>query len=409
MRLVATLAAVLVAAGCNCGNGGAPDGGSAGGQATAGGSTAGGGTAGGATAGGATAGGGAAGGSAGGSNPALLPRLVVASRGTADGGAAAVRIWDTANQLTSDVPAPVLLGGIDAPPAALAASASNLFVVHEASAPAAPVLQRWAAPRGLANGAGPSVRVTAGTFGALAGVDKIQLDDIGSLWVLRSPGEVLRVDGVAVAGPDAGHAARFTHPFDQIFGFAFEQTNNRLFAGQVSGAGVLAWNLANTRAGDAGTPSFVLSSDSVATMEIGANRLFASFFQQGIKVWNTIGTASAPRAFDFELTTDAGVNASIRDVRVFADQLVVTMQPTPTTGRVLIYKGVNLLFATKQPEIVIEHPSLQGPKRSVLGRDGTLYVLDADGISIFGDALGTPTFKTELTGVGVPADLLLLE
>jgi len=412
MRLAAALAAVLCVAGCNCGRSDPPDAGTAGGS-TAGGATAGGSTAGGATAGGSTAGGSTAGGSAGGvaggaGNP-LLPRLVVASRGASGGGTYSVRVWNTANQLTSDTPAPVVLAGVDAPAAALAASSTSLFVVHETSTAGAPVLQRWADPRTLGTGAAPAVRINAGTFGSLAGVDKVQLDDIGSLWILRSPGEVLRIDNVATATAGAGFDARYTHPFDQIFGFAFEQTNNRLFAGQVSGAGILAWSQANAKTGDAGTHTFQLSADPVATMDIGANRLFASFFQKEVKVWLMIGAASMPRAFDFELATDAGVSASIRDVRVCNDHLVVTLQPTPTTGRVLIYRDMSNLFAAKQPEVVIEHASLQGPKRAVLGRDGTLYVLDPNGISIFGDALGTPVFKTELTDVSVAADLLLLE
>jgi hypothetical protein len=293
---------------------------------------------------------------------------------------------------------------------ALAASATNLFVVHETSMPGAPVVQRYAGPHTLADGAAPAARLNASSLGATAQVNKVQLDGVGALWIERAPGEVLRLDNAATVEADAGFDARYTHPFDQIFGFAFEQTNNRLFAGQVSGAGLLAWNMANTRTGDAGTHSFVLSTDSVATLEIGQNRLFASFFQQDVKVWQQIGTASAPRAFDFSLATDAGTNASTRDVRVFGDNLVVTLQPTPTSGRVLIYKTVSLTFAAKPPDVVVENPSLDGAKRSVLGRDGTLYVLDLGGVAIFGDALNTPVFKTKLqVGIPAPTDLLLLE
>jgi hypothetical protein len=49
-------------------------------------------------------------------------------------------------------------------------------------------------------------------------------------------------------------------------------------------------------------------------------------------------------------------------------------------------------------------------RRAALGSDGTLYVLDPGGVSIFGDALTAPVFKTRLTTeIVVGSDLLLLE
>lgn len=424
-RAVAVLVALTGAAACNCGGGMTGDGGTGGGSAggvaggsaggTAGGGTAGGGTAGGATAGGSGGGGTAGGGAAGGAvdagpNP-LLPRLVVASRGATGVGTYSVRIWDNANTVTSDVPANVALGGIDAPAAALAVDFEqrNLYVVHETTSAGAPVLQRFAEP-GRLDGGSPAMRITAGTLGPVQQVNEVQLDAIGALWIQRGPGEVLRLDSVASATATTGWSARYTHPFDQLAGFVFEQTNNRLFAAQVSGAGILVWNQANTETGDAGTHDFVLATDTVQQLEIGGGRLYASFFEKEIKVWSSIGTASSPRAYAFALRADAGTNASIRDQAVFNDNLVVTVQTTPSTGQVLIYKSIGITFMDRAPDVVIEHPSLGAVTKSVLGRDGTLYVLDLNGVTIFGDALTTPVFKTELTtGLSVPADLELLE
>ena len=97
-------------------------------------------------------------------------------------------------------------------------------------------------------------------------------------------------------------------------------------------------------------------------------------------------------------------------MRVFGDNLVVTLHPTATTGRVLIYATVSLTFAARAPDVVVDHPSLAGAQRAALGRDGTLYVLDPGGVSIFADALTSPTFKTRLTtGLASAADLLVLE
>ena len=422
-RAVAVLVALTGAAACNCGGGMTPDGGTAGGAAggsaggTAGGGGAAGGTAGGGAAGGATAGGSGGGGTAGGSagggmdagpNP-LLPRLVVASRGATGVGTYSVRIWDTANTVSADVPANVVLGGIDAPAAALAVDGLNLYVVHETTSAGAPVLQRFVGVRTL-DGGSPAVRITAATLGPVQQVNEVQLDTIGALWIQRSPGEVLRIDNVAAATPATGWSGRYTHPFDQISGFAFEQTNNRLFAAQVSGAGILVWNQANTEAGDAGPHDFVLATDTVQQLEISGGRLYASFFEREVKVWSSIGTAATPRAYAFALRADAGTNASIRDQAVFNDHLVVTVQATPSAGQVLIYKNIGITFTDRAPDLVIDHPSLGAVTKSVLGRDGTLYVLDLNGVTIFGDALTLPVFKTELTnGLSVPADLELLE
>jgi hypothetical protein len=49
-------------------------------------------------------------------------------------------------------------------------------------------------------------------------------------------------------------------------------------------------------------------------------------------------------------------------------------------------------------------------KKAVLGADGTLYVLDTNGVSIFANALTAATFKAEITSsITSPLDLLLLE
>jgi len=264
-------------------------------------------------------------------------------------------------------------------------------------------VHRYAQPRTIGDGGAPAGSMSA----ASTSVNKVQLDDIGALWIERSPGEVVRLDDAAALSTTSAFNATYSHPFGQIFGFAFEQTNNRLFAAQVSGAGLLVWNMANTRTGDAGTQSFALSADSTWQLELGGNRLYASFFQADIKVWNGIGTASSPRAFDFALTVDAG---SIRDQRVFGTSLVVTVQPTPSSGRVLVYTMIQNTFMNRAPDITIDHASFSGAKKAVLGADGTLYVLDADGVSIFSNATSAPAFKTELkTGLTSPTDLLLIE
>jgi hypothetical protein len=170
--------------------------------------------------------------------------------------------------------------------------------------------------------------------------------------------------------------------------------------------GTLVWNGASTKIADAGANDFVLSADAFSTLEVGGNRLYGGTSGTPLAVWNDLGTTSSPRASDFSLTIDGG---SIADERVFGDTLVVTIRNQPN-GVVRIYKMISGTGADRAPVFTVAHPTIGTVTKSLLGTDGTLYVLDSDGVSIFGDALTAPTFKAELkSGLVAPDDILLME
>ncbi len=82
---------------------------------------------------------------------------------------------------------------------------------------------------------------------------------------------------------------------------------------------------------------------------------------------------------------------------------------TSTFGQVNLYANPAALTGASAPTQTIVHPTISaGVQRAVLSADGTLYVGDDDGVSIFRNALTAPTFVVELT-TGSVNDLLLVE
>ena len=84
----------------------------------------------------------------------------------------------------------------------------------------------------------------------------------------------------------------------------------------------------------------------------------------------------------------------------------------PRKWRPRLFRDASELTATRPPDAVATDPALVptggNADKAVLSADGHLFVLDREGIAIFADALGTPTFVAKLA-LTSPTDMILLE
>lgn len=324
----------------------------------------------------------------------MLPRLFIAISAPTP----VITFYDRANLPDAGlIPNGAVDPGMDAP-VALAGDSANLFVIANGTTSMTQTVKRFANPATVTATSTPAVAIPGNVL-PLSGVADARLDPLGNLWFGTSPGRVKLLANAAAATAATGPTAEFTHPFEQILGFAFEPTGRRLYGAQVSGAGMLVWNSADSRAGDAGMHDFVLATmPNAQTLTIGQDRLFSSFFTSTIGVWNQVSTLSAPHAVDFTMRVDggSGTSPSIRHHGVFNGTLVVTVQVNSTTGAVFLFPNAASLSASSVPAVIVSGPTLgANMKRSILGADGTLYVLDGNSVSVFGQALTSPTLHAD--------------
>lgn len=119
---------------------------------------------------------------------------------------------------------------------------------------------------------------------------------------------------------------------------------------------------------------------------------------------------SGPGTFQ---TLSTGLNR-VRSLAVVRDVAIVGGVDAMGQGTVALYVEASALTVRQtkptKPDQVITHASLGTPIAVALGPDFRLYVLDADGVSIFKDVKTKPTFVTEVkTGIDHPRTLNLIE
>ena len=124
-----------------------------------------------------------------------------------------------------------------------------------------------------------------------------------SLWVGNQIGIEHFSDARALSSASSARAL-FSHPWHQLPGVAYDARGDRLFLGQISGAGLLAYDGASRASG---TPehSFVLAPSSPAwALAIDRNRLYAiipgsAMDPTVLAVWKNIADVAAAKAPDF--------------------------------------------------------------------------------------------------------------
>lgn len=213
--------------------------------------------------------------------------------------------------------------------------------------------------------------------------------------------------------------AAFSHSWLQLPGAAYDPGGDRLFLGQISGAGVLAWSGAKSATG-APASSFTLNASTAAwSMSVDAtnDRLYAigpytgsGNSHEAIEVWRGISGVSAAKAPDFTMGSASGLASTDFSpwITVENDTLIACVQ----SGKVLLWTSASTLSGDKAPTQTITVGGLNnGPKKAVLGPvTGRLYVLDGSGVSIFATPTTSPTLVTKLTmGMSKPYDFAVLE
>ncbi len=253
----------------------------------------------------------------------------------------------------------------------------------------------------LATDAGHVPTGGASFGGALAGSMSVTRGDGGvSLWTSAGSGEVIRIDQADRFTGPVQPTATYRHPFQQIFSNAYDPLGDRLYGGQVSGAGLIGWNQASRVAGDAGMHDFAVTTNNYGKVVVAGSQLFAMQFAGTVAVYNDVATLAGART-PITLSVVSGSNASLRDITV-SDGALVTVEYTGSgsaaVGTERIYRNIAALTAPRAADTVVTHASLQTLRTARLGADGSLYVLDADGLSIFRPTSGGFTFATELSG-----------
>jgi hypothetical protein len=331
----------------------------------------------------------------------LGPRLVVADE------SGRVGIWDHADVLTNRE-ADVLLvgpdGSLDGVPRGLAVHDNRLIVISDgAERPIAVYDDAWNATAGGL----PDRRISIDDVGTRLGALHTSVaDPAGNLWLLEATGRIVLVKGGALG--TATGAAQFTHPWGQVESMTV--AGDKLFAGQISGAGVLVWNDPLARSGAVSGADWTLSRDVASwAMTAGADRLYAlasAGQETHLVAWSRLGELTAPRTPDLELVLSA--DSAVGDLAWHDGSLVAVIANGVDQNRVAIYDGASL-GPGSAPGAEIRPGAADYLETSHLDRHGNLYVLDTDGVYVYRDALGTPTLAAKLTTFSRPTDFAVLE
>jgi len=332
----------------------------------------------------------------------LGPRLVVADE------SGRVGIWDHADTVTDREPDVLLAGadgGVDGVPRGLAVHENRLIVISDgAELPIAIFDDAWAATTGDV----PDHRLSVADVGTrLGAIHTASADAAGNLWMLEGFGRVVLVKGGALGA--ATGAAQFTHPWHQMASMTV--AGGKLFAGQISGAGVLVWNDPLTRSGEVSGADWTLS-DAVASwaMTVGADHLYA-FATAGqethLVAWNGLASLAAPRAPDVELVIST--DQAVGDLAWRGESLIAVVANGVNENRIAIFEDGAAVGPGSAPDTELRPEAADYLQKSYVDRFGNLYVLDTDGVYVYRDVFGTPALAAKLTTFSRPTDFVVIE
>ncbi len=340
---------------------------------------------------------GGAGGSGGGSSGPS--RLIVAGVEASGHG---VFWWDEPDTLTSDVAPTDAIDDLSTGSAtAIAATSSAVYVATNQPSAALVAL----GPGGsLTAGETPAAVIPRSSLPSATGAAETILAAEGGPVIASSftDGAYLFPSGALTSA--SVPSAHFTHAFSQTPGVAWDPAADRLFLGQISGAGMLAWHGATTATG-APPHDYAVPNVAIWTHALAGGRLFGGGSSgsgapsPGIAVWETSSlSASAAPAFVLGSASGIGTNTFIRDVTVEDDVLVACVQNVSMGHRVLVWDGASSLAAGAVPSATIMVSS--EPLRAALSPSGRLYVLSATSIFVYDQPTTAATLVATLTGAG---------
>lgn len=341
--------------------------------------------------------------------PSLLPRLVVSS-------AQGLSIWDRAAQLTTVRPPDVTLAAGGGPAdgvGPLAAGSDRIFAGNTGPSGGVAVFERAAT---LGRTAAP-LQTLPGLSVTRMGVVADRLYAMGNVAACAGVSCTgLRViDGAGAFGAAASWRANLYHMWGQLPSFAVVGPNARVFAGQISGAGLLAYSGTATLTGDQ-THSFQLDPGAYWAVAAEGDRLFAggdrTAGQSGVSIWTGALGAAGTTAPVAVLQSGLGPRLPpgqtfIADIAVRDDVLAV---PLRDQNSVLIYLQASQIRADRAPDAVLSSAVLNAPTRVLFGPGGRLFVIDDDGVLVFDPGPVGWSLVAELTpGLSPPRDLALVE
>ncbi len=339
-------------------------------------------------------------------------RLIVAGKASGGGG---VFIWDDPDSIVSAVAPTTTLTdpSVNGGSTSVALLDKRLFVgIETGVSSSATALAAFDGADVVSGAAAPAAKIPVSAFvGGNPGIQRVFPDKASdTVWTQSFLQGTQLFTGAATLTSSSTAKAKFTHAFQQLPGLAYESTGDRLFLGQISGAGLLTWNTAKTKTG---TPAndFATPALAVWTMATHPNRLYAGGVMtnggntNAVMVWTNASGFSAPTAPNFTMTAASGINAFVPEVALWKDFLVVTVQ----NNKVNLYASASTLSGEKAPT-ASANTNLNNPKRAILSKTDHLFVLDSEGVAIFKTATTTPTFVAKLkVPSGTANDLALYE
>lgn len=342
----------------------------------------------------------------------LPVRLIVAGKSSGGGG---VFIWDDPDAIVSAVAPSTTLtdAAVNGGSTSVALLDKRLFVGLETGvSSAATALAAFDGVDTVSGAAAPAAKIPVSAFaGGNPGIQRVFTDKASdTAWTQSFLQGTQLFTGASTLTSASTSKAKFTHAFQQLPGLAYESTGDRLFLGQISGAGLLAWNAAKTKTG---TPANDFATPNVAvwTMAIAQNRLYGGGsttnggVTNAVMVWTNASGFASSTAPTFTMTAASGVNAFVPDVSISNDVLVVALQ----NNKVNLYASASTLSGDKAPT-ASANTNLNQPKRAILSKTDHLFVLDAEGVAIFKTATTTPTFVAKVkVPNGTANDLALYE
>jgi len=271
----------------------------------------------------------------------------------------------------------------------------------------------------------PADRIPASAMGGTSsdhnGGTELRVGPGANLWVSTGGGVWLLEDG-ASKGSAVSPAAYFTHDWSQLPSFAYDAEGKRLLAGQISGAGVVAWDQPLDRSAGAYMPDWTLDKGTAAwSMQIVAGRLYAA--GSTVAIWKDLTTLHGPSAPTITLGESSGIpDTYIPYMTVNRNTLLVSVDKVGSLAsvrKVNLYRDAASVSGDRAPDHVVIDADMRGPQKTYLDAAGTLYILDGDSqwqskgqgaIYIYDHALDAPVLRARLTtGLSWPRDFVVVE
>jgi len=217
-------------------------------------------------------------------------------------------------------------------------------------------------------------------------------------------------------------AAYFTHDWSQLPSFAYDAEGKRLLGGQISGAGVVAWNDPAARSAGEYKPDWTLDKGTAAWwMQVAGGRLYAT--QSAVAIWKDLTNIHGSATPDVTLGESSGIPDSyIPYMTVMRNVLLVSVNKPGSLSnirKVNLYRDAASLGGDRAPDQVLIDVDMRGPQKTYLDAAGTLYVLDGDSqwmskgqgcIYIYDHALDAPVLRARITtGLSWPRDFVVVE